>query len=144
MRFVLLFLLVSLLVSPLAATAQTPSATGVLRVVVTGMKSDAGSVRVALFDSDSTFTIASLDAAVLEIQDGQAVWTVGGLAPGRYAVAAFHDADGDGEMERGLFGIPSEPYGFSNGARGMFGPPKWDAASVAIASDTVVTHVRVR
>lgn len=139
-------LLLLVLIFPLTATAQaqTPLEAGTLRVVVTGMKSDAGAVRVALFDSEAAFTRTSADAAVLTIADGQAVWTVDGLSPGRYAVAAFHDEDGDGEMGRGLFSIPSEPYGFSRGARGRFGPPKWKDASIAVGADTVTTHVRVR
>ncbi len=138
----LVFLL--LLVLPFSAWAQSPSGGGTLRVVVTGMKSDAGAVRVALFDSAASFTLQSSDAAVLEISDGQAVWTVRDLAPGTYAVAAFHDEDGDGDMKPGLFGLPREPYGFSRDARGRFGPPKWADASVAVGSEPVTTHVRVR
>ncbi len=39
--------------------------------------------------------------------------TVSELPPGRYAIAAMHDEDGDKKMKTGLFGIPSEGFGFS-------------------------------
>ena len=52
------------------------------------------------------------------------------LTPGDYAIAAFHDADGDGELATNLLGVPSEGYGFSNGARGFMGPPKFEMAAV--------------
>ena len=135
-------LVVSVLLA-LAASAPRP-APGGLRVVVTGMESDRGAVRVALFDSEASFTRDAREAAVLPIRAGQAEWTVRDLPPGRYAVAAFHDEDGDGDMDRGLFGIPREPYGFSRGARGRFGPPSWEAASVRVGAGVTTTRVPVR
>ena len=33
------------------------------------------------------------------------------------------------QLDRGLFGIPAENYGFSNNASGSFGPPAFDKAS---------------
>ena len=63
-----------------------------------------------------------------------------GLAPGRYAVKAFHDVNGDGKMAANPFGVPTEPYAFSNNAKGMMGPPKWtDAAFEVTAGQN--THV---
>ncbi len=55
--------------------------------------------------------------------------TLRGLAPGRYAVAAFHDTDGNGDLTLWPFGLPKEAYGFSNDARGQFGPPAFDQAA---------------
>ena len=48
------------------------------------------------------------------------------------AVAAFHDADGDGELAQNFVGMPTEGYGFSNGARGFMGPPSFEAAAVSV------------
>ena len=136
--------MVSLQLSALVASSAVGSPAGTLQVRVTGLASDRGAVRVALFDSEASFTRDARDAAVLEIQGGQARWTVRDLPPGRYAVAAFHDEDGDGDMDRGLFGIPREPYGFSRGARGRFGAPSWDDASVRVGTGTTTTRVPVR
>ncbi len=55
--------------------------------------------------------------------------TFTGLAPGRYAVAAFHDTDGNGDLTLWPFGLPKEAYGFSNDARGRFGPPLFAQAA---------------
>ena len=65
------------------------------------------------------------------------------VPPGRYAIKAFHDSDGDGELGRDLFGAPSEDYGFSNDARGTFGPPDFADAAVAVGEQpaTFVVHV---
>jgi uncharacterized protein (DUF2141 family) len=53
-----------------------------------------------------------------------------GLTPGRYAVAAFHDTDGNGDLTLWPIGLPREAYGFSNNARGRFGPPPFEAAAI--------------
>ena len=67
------------------------------------------------------------------------------LPAGEYAVAAFHDANGDGELNANLVGMPTEGYGFSNDARGFMGPPSFDAAAFSLDADAdtsrVVVHV---
>ena len=132
--------LLVLLLSALTAPAEA----GTLRVTITGLESDRGSVRVALFDSEASFTRDAREAAVLPIRSGRAEWVVRDLPPGRYAAAAFHDEDGDGDMDRGLFGIPREPYGFTRGARGRFGPPAWADASVRVGDGVTTTRLPVR
>ncbi|MBU1346915.1 MAG: DUF2141 domain-containing protein [Alphaproteobacteria bacterium] len=57
---------------------------------------------------------------------------IAGLAPGRYAVAAFHDLDANGELTLWPIGLPREAYGFSRDARGRFGPPPFAAAAFAL------------
>lgn len=55
--------------------------------------------------------------------------TITDLPPGRYAVAAFHDTDGNGDLTLWPIGLPREAYGFSRNARGRFGPPAFDASA---------------
>ena len=47
---------------------------------------------------------------------------------GSYVVSGFQDFDGNGVISGNFIGIPKEPFGFSNNAKGKFGPPKWDDA----------------
>lgn len=113
-----------------AVAAQSPAA---LTVRLTGVPSDEGVVLVAVYASDSTWldTAAVAYYAEPDAEAGEVVVEIPGVAPGRFAVAAVHDADVSGDMTTGLFGIPEEAYGFSNGARGTLGPPKFDEAAVA-------------
>ena len=67
-----------------------------------------------------------------------------GLEPGTYGVKLFHDVDGDGELARGNFGIPTEPYGFSNDAPVRFGPPSFGDAAFALPTDGAVHTVTLR
>lgn len=129
-------------ISAVAAEATAASQAGgealTLTVVLDGLTSDAGTAAVALYDSPAAFQALAepVRKARLEIVDRRCTWTVEGLPPGNYAVTAYHDLDGDGELDKGAFGIPSEPYGFSNGARGKLGPPTWKAVRVSLTGDT--------
>ena len=65
------------------------------------------------------------------VSNGTASIALQGLPYGEYAISAFHDRNGNGRLDTGLFGIPKEPLGTSNDAKIRFGPPKYaDAAFV--------------
>ncbi|MCH9852515.1 MAG: DUF2141 domain-containing protein [Alphaproteobacteria bacterium] len=64
------------------------------------------------------------------------------LPDGIYAISAFHDLNDDGELNRNLVGLPTEPYGFSNDARGTFGPAKFADAQFTITADKI-THLTI-
>lgn len=65
-----------------------------------------------------------------------------GLAPGRYAVAVFHDVNGNGELDRMPPGVPTEPYGFSNDV-GRFAPPSFERALVRLDESETAIVVRL-
>ncbi len=55
------------------------------------------------------------------------------LPPGTYAVAAFHDANGNGKFDTNLVGWPVEGFAFSNNAHvSFFRPPSFAAASFTL------------
>lgn len=58
--------------------------------------------------------------------------------PGTYALAAYHDEDGDRHLNRNLVGIPTEGYAFSNNPKtALFGLPSF--RSVIFVARTGVT-----
>ena len=118
----------------LAATANSAD----LEVSIEGLRSAEGQARVALHQRVPSTSFPDEDGAVAKISraaDPNGVRVVfTGLSAGDYAVAAFHDADGDGELDQNILRIPTEGYGFSNGARGFMGPPSFDDAALTIGS----------
>lgn len=69
---------------------------------------------------------------------------VQGLTPGRYAIAAYQDLDNDGQLGKGSFGLPREPFGFSNDARGRFGPPTFEAAAFTVGASGTTQRITLR
>jgi uncharacterized protein (DUF2141 family) len=57
---------------------------------------------------------------------------------GVYAVALFHDENGNGKLDTNFIGIPSEGVGVSNNATGSFGPPKWDDAKFLLRNNAAL------
>jgi uncharacterized protein (DUF2141 family) len=45
---------------------------------------------------------------------------------GEYAISVFHDINGNGKLDKNLFGAPKEPYGFSQNFKPTFSQPKFD------------------
>lgn len=93
-----------------------------------------GSIAVAVYRDAASFQRGEGPVATRTVPRSGPVTTVviPGLAPGRYAVAAFHDTDGNGDLTLWPIGMPREAYGFSNDARGRFGPPPFAAAAIDV------------
>ena len=95
-----------------------------------------GSIAVAVYRDAASFRRGEGPIASRTVPRTGAVTSViiPGLAPGRYAVAAFHDTDGNGDLTLWPIGVPREAYGFSNDARGRFGPPPFEAAAIEVSA----------
>ncbi len=66
------------------------------------------------------------------------------LQPGLHAIKVFHDVNANGQLDTNKLGIPNEPYGFGNDARGKFGQPSFEEAAVIIGQVPVVTAVKLK
>jgi len=105
-----------------------------LTLTITNIGSSEGFVLVLVFDQGKGFPDTPSKAykfLKLPITQGKASTTVE-IPVGRYAISAFHDHNGDGKMRTGAFGIPKDAYGFSNNAKGIFGPPAFGKAAFDI------------
>ncbi|MGD2045954.1 MAG: DUF2141 domain-containing protein [Gemmatimonadota bacterium] len=132
-----------LVFAPFPTASPSAVETAEISIDVTGLESDVGTVRLALFDGPEGFPDAPAIASVVEPSGRSARWEVR-VPYGRYAVAAVHDADGDGRLDTNFLGMPTERYGFSNGARGTFGAPSFQDASFPVDRPTVTLTVEVR
>ena len=118
---------------PLALALLPPSAQAQSTATVTvtfETPEPKGTVMAALFDSEAGYKgRLPVDAARVEVKGPTTVVTFKGLKPGRYAVQSFQDLDDDGALGRNPFGMPTEPYGFSNNAEPHMGPAEWAKAA---------------
>ena len=137
----LLLTTVALGLTALATPALAQDATVTL-TFETGART--GSVMVALYDSPAAYTGGRpVGQMRLDASAEHPVAVFRDLTAGDYAAKAFHDVDGDGEMNTNPFGIPIEPYAFSNNAVGNMGPASWDRARFAVSGPTNQT-IRLR
>ena len=116
-----------------SALAQAPCPG--IHVRVLDIRNSTGTVACALFESAGGFPTEYLRKAtnvmVIKVRESQARCTFEEIPPGRHAIAVIHDENMNGLLDTNVMGLPKEGYGFSNDAKGVLGPPSFDAASFA-------------
>lgn len=128
--------LVALLVgSSFAAQADN------LSITVTNIAETKGQLMLSVVAGEAGFKDQEppVAAFILPAITGSVTVSTDALGAGEYGIRMFHDENGNGEMDANMVGIPKEPYGFSNSAKGSFGPPKWEAVKFTINGDTKQT-----
>lgn len=132
------WLAVSLLAA-LCATAKVQAAD--LTVQVNNVRLTQGQVLVALYDGAGSFLKpgAQKHGQMAPAQGTQATLVFRNLAPGRYALTAFHDENGNAKVDMNIFGIPMEPTGFSKDAMGNASAPTFEQAAIDFTDDATIT-----
>lgn len=130
----------------LAATVQTAdaqTANGAVAIQLSGLQPQ-GQVMVQIFSSEAGYRGGqAVGATMARVNSETAQVRFADLPAGQYAVRLFHDLNGDGEMNTNPFGIPTEPYAFSNNARGQFGPASWADAAFTIEAGETTQQINV-
>ena len=127
----------AVIVPPSIAAAPKPKS--VITIKASGLKTHKGVLSAALFDEAG---YKSKDATPIEAQNipvtGEHVsMTFKDLPAGEYGLKLYHDIDENGKLNTNVFGIPSEPYAFSNSALWPFGEAKWKDAKFTVGDGGV-------
>jgi uncharacterized protein (DUF2141 family) len=138
-------LLVTAMVLCAMGARADASSTGVLSVRLVELRSNSGTIGCALFSAGRGFPKDRSAAAQTKwcpIANRESTCSFEPIPAGTYAVACFHDENGNGRMDTGLLGIPTEGVVASNQAKGFMGPPSFSDAKFAFPG--VATQLRLR
>lgn len=108
-----------------------------LRILVDGIDPTKGKVHCALFSDERgfPFTLERSRAHVSYPAEGPLLTcTFPNVEPGRYAVSAFHDLDGDAAFDGRFDGDSAEPWGITNNIRPGDRPPGFVEAVIYVGS----------
>jgi uncharacterized protein (DUF2141 family) len=67
------------------------------------------------------------------IKGQQNEFKINTLPKGNYSTALFLDLNGNGQLDANLFGIPKEPYGFSNNPSSRFSKPSFEECNFSFS-----------
>lgn len=112
-----------------------------LNIQINKVKSNKGNILLSVYNGESGFPYeptSSIKTFTVKSQPGTVLVSTKELAGGRYAIALFHDADGNGKLSTNMLGIPKEGYAFSNNASNFFGVPSFKNASFFLKRDTTI------
>ena len=115
-----------------ADTAPAGEPQNVLRVVVEGVKSPRGHIRVDVCPM-SDFLKDCRYGGVALATPGATTVIVKDLPPGTYAAQAYQDGNDNHSVDRNIIGLPTEGVGFSNNARIGLSPPSFGSAAFSYA-----------
>ena len=116
------------LLMALSLTAQNST----LNITIQNIQKAEGKIMIAVFKGEANFLEDDKDIALkiaLVEKTGELTVVFPNLPFGNdYSVAVYHDVNGNEKLNTNLFGVPTEPYGFSNNARSKWGAPKYNVA----------------
>jgi uncharacterized protein (DUF2141 family) len=136
--------------APLPASAQACAgehAPGTVRLTVlaTAVRNAQGQVAFTLYPDDSRRFLAH-GGKLARVRTQAVAGTTGAcfwVRPGFYAVANYHDENGDRDFNRTLFTI-KEGFGVSNDPPTTFGIPRFAAARFGVGANGGTIRVRMR
>ncbi|MFP4503134.1 MAG: DUF2141 domain-containing protein [Cyclobacteriaceae bacterium] len=114
-----------------------------VQVIVEGIETDKGNIRLAFYDSPETFTEKPIKTAEVPVNGKSKIETEIEIPYGAYAIAVYHDINSNGKLDTKIFGIPSEPYGFSNDYRPTMSKPDFEDALINIEKPTMTVRLKV-
>ena len=112
-----------------------------LQIQINKIKSDKGNILVSVYNNAKGFPYDGASCILMfsmRAAQGSVSITTKELTPGKYAIALFHDVDGNQKLTTNMLGIPKEGYAFSNDASNFFGVPSFKDASFQFTRDTSI------
>lgn len=138
------FLLLLLGLYPASNRLHVSSIKASLNVEVHNIQSQQGAIYVALFQPGKEFPEGHpIEGKRVNVK-GSSIQTSFSVEPGDYAIAVFHDENGNGKMDKRLFGIPKEPYGFSNNFRPKMSAPKFSDCQFQVGNSGKAIRIELK
>ena len=110
-----------------------------IQLTVQNIEESDSQLVIGLFDNSESFKAKSNPflAAKINITDSIISYTFSDIATGNYAVAVFHDENGDGKVNTKSMKIPTEGVGVS-GKMPKMRAPRFEDVAFKLVNDTVL------
>lgn len=105
--------------------------TGTLQIEIANIRDTRGTIRIGIYNNASDFPNEKkvFLNRIVTPQKGPLTLEIPDLPFGEYAIAIYHDLNGNGRLDKNMLGVPTEPYGFSGSAKGKWSAPRFGEAA---------------
>lgn len=127
--------------------ANEKTATGKLMIYLYGYTLIKGNMELNIFTNEAGFPNQHTKAyyhATLPVTATNTILILSNMNYGKYGISIFHDENKNKKLDTGFLGIPKEPYGFSNDARGKFGPPHFNETLFWIQTPLQQVNIKLK
>jgi uncharacterized protein len=100
-----------------------------IKITLNGLRNNNGKIMLTLEDLSGNKVASTSET----IANKQSLIIINNITSGKYTISYFHDENNNKELDS-KFGIPKEGYGFSNNAKGKFGPPSLEKRTMVITN----------
>ncbi|WP_125781309.1 DUF2141 domain-containing protein [Pseudoalteromonas rubra] len=115
-----------------------------LTITFTGLAHQSGTLKLVAYDSPAGFIQhQAWRVAQQQVSTANPELTLRDVEPGQYSFMVYQDLNNDGRLNRNRFGMPLEPYGFSNNARPA-GAPQFGQLAVRITQSNQQLEITMR
>jgi len=116
--FIILFFIVAISAK---ANAQ-------LVIKINNITSIQGDIHIGIYDEPELFLSLTEQYIfkLIKVESEMMVLTLDSIPKGYYAISIMHDLNSNGKMDNNFFGIPKEPYGFSQNIKPLFRAPQFE------------------
>lgn len=118
-----------------------------LTVAVNGVRSSSGLVAVTVYADDrSRFLVKRGSVGVMRVKaiEGETRACVFLPGPGTWALAIYHDENGNEQFDRSGLGLPREGYGFTNNPSTLAGLPNFGSVRLSVPKPGLLTRIRLK
>lgn len=115
---------------------------GDIPVSIKNIRAQKGNLFLALYKGEANFKSNenAQGKTIIPVKEDECTYLFKDIPYGNYAISLFHDKNGNKKIDKGLFGIPKEGYGFSNNAK----MPKYKKASFDLKSVKYEVIIKLR
>jgi uncharacterized protein (DUF2141 family) len=120
---------------------------GTLQVKIEGAQANKGKIYLAMYAKEETFLDekATYRRDIITLpEQGSCIYNITNLSFGKYAIAIYQDQNSNGKMDNNVFGIPTEPFGFSNNPSAKWHKPKYQEAVFDFKEDRQTIGIQVK
>jgi uncharacterized protein (DUF2141 family) len=112
-----------------------------LTITINGFSSNEGKATIAIYRVTDEFPgeKTQYKGKIVAIENKKAIVIFENLPKAKYAAAVYHDKNKNGILDKNMFGVPTEKYGFSNNARETFSAPSFESAAVSLDKNKSIT-----
>ncbi|MEE2690360.1 MAG: DUF2141 domain-containing protein [Pseudomonadota bacterium] len=118
-----------------------------IRIVVSNVRESVGLITVELYADDQENFLRN-EGRVGRFQFAarapQTKFCIHAPQATTYAIGLYHDENANNHIDKGAFGIPTEPYGVSNNPRMRFSAPTVEESRFSVASGGTYLEIKLK